>query len=356
MRLQINSSKLSKAINVVAPVVKDKSPMPILANLLFEVSKSQIKITASNGEIRTSVSVELVSEKQFSFCVSKNLLGNILSSLPNVDIALEIHKNELTLTSNLGIYVLPIEDSKLFPEKGDLKELNSFKVDAELFLDGLKKAIPFVDTFTANIDRVLIKSEKNKLNIAGISNICFYEKEFDYNGDDIEVVLTTSSAKFLVDTFDVDDDLSINYNDTFFCVYFDGVEVEITQLAVQFPNYRKILNSLKKEKSLTFDLTTLSDSVKRISAISDKDNNSLVMDLENNVAKLSYENNFLNHRVKEEIACEYTDEPIRIGLNIKNLKQILSTVSEVKIFVTTPTLPILFEEENTRILLSPMKI
>jgi len=356
MRLEINSTKLSKAINVVSPVVKDKNALPILSDLLIESNKEQLKITASNGEIMTSISIELQSEKSFSFCISKTLISNILSSLPSIDLTLEVIKNELTISSKLGSYVLPIVNSDEYPKSSAIGEFNSFKVDSELFLDGLRKAIPFVDTTTENLDRILIKSENNKLNIAGLSNICFYEKEFDYNGDDIEVVLTTSSAKFLVDTVSPDEDLSINYNENFFCVYFDNVSIEIRQLAVKFPNYRKILNSLRKEKPLVFDLEILSASVKRISAVSDKDNNSLIIDLEKNTAKLYYENNFLNHKVNESIVCEYSDEPIKIGFNIQKLKQILSILDDVNIFMTEPTLPILFVAENTRILLSPMKI
>jgi len=73
-------------------------------------------------------------------------------------------------------------------------------------------------------------------------------EEFDYNGDDIEVVLTVDSAKFLVNSINTDSELSIKYNKTFFCVYFEDVSIEITQLAVNFPNYKKIINSLDKKK------------------------------------------------------------------------------------------------------------
>lgn len=351
----INSKKLLQLTNVVAPIVRDKSTLPILTSLLFEVSKNKLKITASNGEIRASVSDEIKTKDTFSFCVSKQIFHNILSSFPNIDVTICMDEKDIVLKSDLGTYSIPFENSAEFPSRENLGEMTAFKVDTELFLDGLKKAIPFVDVSTENLDRILIKSEKKKLNIAGISNVCFYEKEFDYNGDDVEVVLTTDSAKYLVGSIDVDSELSINYNKTFFCVYFDNISIEITQLAVKFPNYKKILDSLPKEKNLKLDLAELSASVKRVSSVSDKDNNCLVFDLDKNKLKLSYLNKALKHKIDEELVCDYSGESIKIGFSIRHLKTILSTINVVDVYMTEPSRPILFVDENSRLLLSPMK-
>lgn len=352
----INSIELLKNVNFVAPVVREKPSLPILTNLLFECLDGVLKITASNNEIRSSVSMETSSEIDFSFCVSKALLSNILSSLPSIELMISVEEKEIIISSTLGVYNLPIESSLEYPKGESMGDLNTFKVDTDLFVDGLKKAIPFVDYLTENLDRILIKSENKKLNIAGLSNICFYEKEFDYNGDEIEVVLTTDSAKFLVQSIDTESELSIKYNKTFFCVYFDNVSIEVTQLSVVFPNYRKILNSLSKEKLFKIDLGKITSSVKRISSVSDKDNNTLIFDISENKVALKYQNKDYNHKLNEELDCEYTDEQIEIGFNIKKLKLILSILdSECEFYMTTPERPVLFVEENTRILLSPMK-
>ena len=355
--LHIKSSELLSVVNLVAPIVKDKTSLPILSNLLFEANDGKLKITASNGEIRASISIDVDFKHEFYFCVSKNVLVNILSSLPNIDIIISIEKSKISISSSFGVYDLPTEDSLLYPKQEDMEELTSFNVDADQFIDGLKKAVPFVDVLTENLNRVVIKSENKKLNIAGLSNSCFYEKQFDYNGDDISISLTTDCARYLSQVIDVDSELSINYNKTFFCVYFEGMSIISTQLASNPPNYQRIFDVLQKKNTLTIDRELFLSCVKRFSAISDKDSKSFILNLSGDKMSISYKNNLLNHTANEEVKeFKYVGTEISIGLNINKLKTILSTLEEDEAVVCLSTFdkPMLFEEQNTRILISPM--
>lgn len=357
--ISINSTELLKSINVVSPVVKDRNSLPILSNLLIEVEKAELKITAYNQEIRSSIGIEVKNKDTFAFCVSKSLLSNILSSLTSVDLELDFNgKNTLKISSKSFEYSLPTEDAKLFPENPNLGDLDSFKVDTEMFLDGLRKSIPFVDTLTENLNRVLIKSKEGKLNIAGISNICFYEKQFDYNGDDVDIVLTTESAKFLIQTIGADSDLSIKYNSAFFCVYFDNISIETLQLAVKAPPYQNILDKLEKKNCLYINREMFLACVKRFAAVSDKDSKFLILEVSKDKMNLSYENDFLKHTAKEIVTdFVYDGEEIKLGLNINKFKTVLTTLEQdVKMYFSASNLPALLEEDNTRILFSPMKV
>ncbi len=355
--ITVNSVDLLKSINVVAPVVKDRTTLPILSNLLISVLDNELKITSYNQETRASITMKIESEENFAFCVSKSLLCNILASLPSIELSMELNKVMLEISSDLGSYSLPTEDFRLFPESPNLGDLSFFKVDSESFLDGLRKAIPFVDTLTENLNRVLIKSKDNQLNIAGISNICFYEKKFDYNGDDVDILLTTESAKFISQTINPDADLSIRYNSGYFCAYFDNVSIETLQLAVQPPDYGKILDSLKKDNCLKVNRELFLSCIKRFAAISDKDSKFLIMEVTKDKLSISYENSFLKHTANENITdFTYDGIDIRIGVNINKFKLVLTTLEEdVKMYFSASNYPALLEEENTRILFSPMK-
>jgi len=267
-------------------------------------------------------------------------------------------KTTLSISSKIGDYSLPTEESVFFPESPNLGDLESFKVDSELFVDGIQKAIPYVDSLTDNLNRIIIKSENSKLNIAGMSKVSIYEKKFDYNGDDVEIMLTTESAKFISQTVNTDSDLSIKYNSNFFCVYFDNIAIESIQLAIKAPPYGKLLDSVKEDNVLKINRELFLGCVKRFSAVSDKDSKFLVMEVSKEKIALSYENDFLKHTKKEEVTDFNYDGPeIRIGLNINQLKTILSTLEEdVTMYFSESNRPTLFVETHTRILFSPMKV
>jgi len=354
--ITVNSIEFLKSMNVVSPVVKERTTLPILTNLLIEVKETELKITAYNQETRTSITMKVDSTESFAFCVSKSLLQNILSSLPNIDLSLSFEKNTLEISSKLGDYKLPTEEAIIFPESPNLGNLESFKVDSELFVDGIRKAIPYVDALTDNLNRVVVKSKEGKLNIAGISKNAIYEKKFDYNGDDVEILLTTESAKFISQTINVDSDVTLKYNSNFFCVYFDNISIETLQLSVNSPDYGKLLNSIKKESCLKINKELFFACIKRFSAISDKDSKSLIMEISKEKMILSYENDFLKHTAKENVTdFEYEGNEIRIGLNINQLRNISATLEEdIVMYFNTSKTPALLEETHTRVLLSPM--
>lgn len=356
--ININSVDFLKSINVVAPVVKDRTTLPILSNILLSVENNELKITAYNQETRASITMKIESEESFAFCVSKSLLHSILSSLPNVDLSLSFEKTTLSISSKIGDYSLPTEAAVFFPESPNLGDLESFKVDSELFVDGIQKAIPYVDSLADNLNRILIKSENSQLNIAGMSKVSIYEKKFDYNGDDVEIMLTTESAKFISQTVNTDSDLSIKYNSNFFCVYFDNISIESIQLAIKAPPYGKLLDSIKEENILKISRELFLGCVKRFSAVSDKDSKFLVLEVSKEKIIMSYENDFLKHTKKEEVTeFEYNGVDVRIGLNINHIKTILSTLEEdVTIYFSDSNRPALFVETHTRILFSPMKV
>lgn len=357
---EINSAELQKAISKISPIVKENSTLPILKDLLFDVNKDSLLITASNGEIRASVEISIeFSDKAFSFCIPKSTVVNILSGLPSVDLTMTIEKEECFLKSKIGVYSIPTTNSTEYPIKADLDGLKNFKVDTELFIDGLKKAVNFIDINTENIDRVLIKSSENKLSIAGIQNAYFYEKEFDYNGDDIKVVLTSNAIKYLIQTIDLDSDVSLNYNNTFFCVYFDKISIEVLQLAVVFPDYKKILDKSKSIKSNLFkcDRDILLGAIKRFLNISDKNNCGVSFDIKKSKLNIKYVNHFLKHTAEESIDVEFDGEDMSIGFDVNKLKTVLSSLDEdVEMHLSNGISPCIFYEENTTILLMPMKV
>lgn len=354
---KINSSILFFNIKRIAPIVKDNSPIPILQDLFFEISKDNFTITASNGEIRASVKEKIESVGIFSFCVSKNLIYNLLSTFSSTELNIELDKNYLIITAKTGMYSIPVCEGSQYPKQEDISDVDSFDVDVEKLLEGICGSIPFVDESLTNANGILIKSIQNKLHIVSASNSGIYEKSFDYNGNDTNVVLTVNSAKYLSQNIDVDDELKLNYNNTWFCVYTPTMSIEVLQLSIIFPNYKKILNSVETTSNLKIDKNTLLDSIKRIISTSDKNNKTLMVSVFKDVVKLVCENDFIKNKSEEEIPCEYIGDKVSIGMNVFQIKKVLNILQEdvVNMSISSPSKPILLIENDVTILLSLMK-
>lgn len=355
-KISIFSTALLKAIQSVAPVVRDKNVIPIYDSLLFDIKDGKLTITGANPEVRASTNLEINAKVDFSFCVEKNLIVNILNGLSNKDIQIEFGNNEIIIHSDLGIYNLPTEPSEEYP-KQIVDEVESFMVDAEILLDGLKKASPFVDEATENLNGIMIKSIENLLFIVGANHNKFYERQFPYNGDNIELYISTAAARFLVQSFDADDPLSISYNKTFFCISCGGFSVEVTQMNIKFPDYKKILDAIKRNYCFKIDREYFASSIKRFHSICDKDVNTLILAFDKNKVELYFENTLKSFKAKETLDCTYNDKPFKIGFNINFLRSALSCLDaeEIEWYLMEEFKPSVFIEEGTRVLLSPTK-
>jgi DNA polymerase III beta subunit len=358
-KLSIISTDLLKAIQMVAPVVRDKNVVKIYDNILCEITADKLKVTAANQEVRASTQIEgVIASSDFAFCIEKNLIVNILSGLPlGTAIELEFGNNEIVISSKIGVYNLPIEPAQDYPIPKEINDANSFMVDAEFLLDGLKKASPFVDDATENINAIMIKSVEAELYIVGVDRFSFYEKKFPYNGDEVELFISANAARYITQSFDFDDPLVVRYNPTFFCVSCGDFTVEITQMQIKFPPYRKILDAIKKTNCFKIERDQFLASVKRFSTLSDKDNNVLVLDFNDNKVELYFENRAKGCKAKEVLDCVYNDAPFKIGFQINFLKSALNALEEntIEWYFYEPFKPTMFVEENTRVLATPCK-
>jgi DNA polymerase III subunit beta len=357
-KLSIISTDILKAIQLVAPVVREKNVQRIFDNLLIEIIGTKLKVTAANPEIRASIIVDEVNASgDFSFCIEKNILVTILNGHPlGTPIELEFGNNEVIISSKIGVYNLPTVPSEDYPKQNEIEDANSFMVDPNFLLDGLKKSSPFVDESMENINGILIRSVENILYIVGCSPQYFYEREFPYNGKPIDLVLSPSAARYIHQSFDGDDPLTINYNNKLFCVSCGNFSVEIIQMDIKFPDYKKIMNAVKKSMCFKIDREVLLTSVKRFHSISDRDNNTLILDIKSNTLELYFENTAKSFKAKETLDCTYDGDELKIGFNVNYLKVVLGILdSDIEWYFHEVKHPTMFIEENTRILLMAQK-
>lgn len=363
-KITIQSTTLLKAIQLVAPVVKDRSVIPIYDNLLFDIVDGKLKITAANMEIRANTSIDIDASGNFGFCVEKKMMVNMLNGLSHYEIEIHLDKNKISIHSKAGVYNLPIEPAKDYPTAEVISDMKSFMLDADFFLGSLKKAAPFVDEnhFQPSLTGVLIKSLENELYVVGGTGRLMYERKFPYNGEEVKMCISPSAARYISSSFSADEPLIISYNKTFFCVSCMDFSVEITQMNIDYPDYKKVVDSIKQKSCLKIPKLALLESINRFHSISEKGNNSLVMELKDNKLSMYLENTAKAYTGLEQLDCIYQDEPLKIGFDVNYIKTAISAIedSNIEWYFMSPTQPSIFIESNkedkTRLVVCPIKI
>ncbi|MDR9498697.1 MAG: DNA polymerase III subunit beta [Hydrogenovibrio sp.] len=115
MKFSLSRENLLSALQTVGGVVEKRQTMPVLANLLFQITQNTLTITASDLEIETRATTEIeTSDGDFNTTLPAMKLISIVRSLPDgVLVTLDFEQTRCQLTagrSRFKLSTLPAED------------------------------------------------------------------------------------------------------------------------------------------------------------------------------------------------------------------------------------------------------
>ena len=116
MELSVAKQALIAPLTSVCSVVERRQTLPILSNLLLEVSDSSLRLTGSDQEIQIAAMVtDALTVSQPGLCTAPaRKLLDIIKTLPgDADVVLRLQENQLELSSGdfvSHLAVLPVED------------------------------------------------------------------------------------------------------------------------------------------------------------------------------------------------------------------------------------------------------
>jgi DNA polymerase-3 subunit beta len=249
VNLSVIQENLARGLSVVTHAVSSRSTLPVLANVLLRTEDAGLKLTATNLEIGITYWVPGKIEADGAITVPARLLTDVVNSLPNERIDLEVRDGD-RLHLRCGRFETHLRgiDADEFPAIPAAGERPTTRVSQKV----LKRALAEV-AFAAASDEarpiltgVLTRFEGDRITLAAADN---YRIAITTIGgldavEETSVVVPARSytelARVLTDTDDpVEIILSGQKNQVLFHV--DGVDLVSRLIDGQFPNYQQVL-------------------------------------------------------------------------------------------------------------------
>lgn len=332
MRICTTREILLPAISTIGNIVERRQTLPILSNMLFQVTGGILNLTATDLEIevRTFGSVDGEGEGEFTLPARKFI--DICRALPehsvldiSVDGARAVIKSG---KSKFSLGILPASDYpniefiapdfSLEIEEATLKHLienTAFSMaqqDVRYYLNGL----------LIEFDRGLIKAvatdgHRLALSEKSIEDADLSKKQYliprkavvelarmlDYTDKLVRIEFSQNLARF-------------NVNETTFITkLIDG----------RFPDYNKVVPKICDKKAI-IERHYLKDALGRASILSSEKYKGIRLSFERNVL-LIQAHNPEQEEAEEQIDVEYSEEPLTIGFNAGYLLDILNSIS-----------------------------
>ncbi len=366
MKFSIDRDALLKPLQLVSGAVERRHNLPILSNLLVEVSANSLKMTG------TDLEVELVGQAQVHGDIqegrttvpAKKLL-DIVKSLPEqTELKIEQQDNKWLLRcgrSRFSLATLPAEE---YPN------VDAFQSDIEFTLKQgtIKSLIDATQFSMANQDvryylnGLLIETEGSVVRAVATDGhrLALSHRALEVNLPEKQVIVPrkgVTELSRLLDSEDQDIHIAIGEN----AIRATTASAVFTSKLVdgRFPDYRRVLPK-GGDKVVIATRQSLKQALTRASILSNEKFRGVRIQLEPDLLKITA-NNPEQEEAEEIIDVEYQSQPLEIGFNVSYLLDVLNNLrsEDVRITLLDGNSSALIEnhvEEDSMYVVMPMRL
>ena len=355
MKFNINQQDLQKSLNYCQGVIEKRSTLPILSNVLLDVSNGKLTITATDLDlifIHRISNIEILEEGKTT--TSASIMYDIVrkfSSGKKINFS-NPGENKLQLESEKSQFNLNCINASEFPLTDENFNKNEFVIESKQFLKLLNKCkfsisndetrhyltgIFFHQTQTE--DKIFLTAAATDSHRMSISKIRLKNKiEFD------PIILPKKTIFQLCSILeDFDGDIKIsNIKSKIKFEINDSILIS-KLIDGKFPNYVQVIPK-ENQKKLEIDLKSFLNSVDRVASVSLDKKDGVKFSLSKDMLNLSV-NNTNSGDGKESLTVKFDDE-LDISFNSRYLIDVASQLDgeKIEIYLKDSGLPALIKD------------
>ncbi|MHC5069407.1 MAG: DNA polymerase III subunit beta [Planctomycetota bacterium] len=142
MKILCDRNQLQEAFSVVAGIAPQKTPKPLLQNVLLEASKERVAVLATDLEISCRILLDSVkTSRQGAALLPARQTSALLKELTDPTVSLESKEMRCKLECGSGSFVLVGDDPAQFPKAVEIKKGASLTMPGSEFLGLVRKTI-----------------------------------------------------------------------------------------------------------------------------------------------------------------------------------------------------------------------
>lgn len=337
MKVICKKEKLTEAINTVQRAVSTKTNYEILEGILLECTDT-FKLTGNDLEIGIEYIVEADILNQGSIIINSKMFGEVVRSLPDSDILLQLEENNTLIIECEKSYfklngILP----EGYPKIPDVQEQNKFEISQKILKEMIRQTI-----FSVGMDEnkpilmgSLIECNNQNINMVAIDGfrIALRKNKNENNTSSFSVIVPGKTlnelAKILLPT---DTKIQIYLSESQILFKFDNFKLTSRLLSGEYINYKNILPQ-DFELSLKIDRKNLLASLERAVLIATDDKKSpVIFKILGN--KVIISSNTSIGTIRDEVSVEDNKNELDIGFNPKYFIEALKVIDDEKIKIS----------------------
>ena len=336
MKFSTPKNKIFSAVQNVLNVVPTRTTLPVLSNMLVEVTDSKLKLAATDLDISMITTIPISATKKGSITIPARTFAEILRELPESEIEIEVTENRMELKVENGNYRLSGIPSDEFPKLPTANLAKQIKIPG----GELAKMIPKT-VFAASTDEtrpalngVLWQTSGKSMQMVAtdghrLAKISQKNNKLKGLHDDIIIPpkVLNLLVKLLADSAKggEEKEIGVIFGENNIIFNLDDSIIASRLIEGPYPNFEQVIPK-DNDKKLILNKDLLTGTIRRVSILANTLTHQIKFSLKKDSLELSSANFDLGGEAKETLACDYTAEPMDIGYNASYILDVLKQI------------------------------
>ena len=336
MKLIVKKSAIGCCIKHLMRVVNQKSALPILSNILFDVNEQEktATITAADDAITLTYTVSLdVCEGSGLFCMGAASLNAMLSGAEEQPITFDVDTDcqKITMSSDGGFSFCPIAPTEDWPPLTDIKDdAQTFTLNTEFITHSIKRGLWATSKDDVRIVMNGINLAFNNGRIEAVATdgrvliVSSGTSETEDMDKECSFIMPKKVAKILPDML-TDESVKLTFDSQQCRIDTTRMHLQFREIEGNFPNYKAIIPS-EFLHTVTANRSELLYALNAVSPFAPESSRMVVITF--SADNLTLRGECLDTASGAEHSIiefdGYQGEPLSIGLNASYLSNILS--------------------------------
>lgn len=333
MELKAKRGDLLATLYWTQSIVERRNTMPILANVLIEAQKGDIRVTATDLEVGVRGQVEGEVVKEGTITVSAKKLYEIVREVPNDQVQIKRLDNDwVEIRSGKSVFKIVGLDAKEFPQFPTFDSKGLSSMPASTIRQMIERTIFSVSTDETRYSLNGVYVEQNdggKVRMVATDGhrLAFEEKDIGSLGLTKGVILPRKGLSELKKLLESGEDgvVSLGFKENMGLVIKDKVELFMRLIDGDFPDYTKVIPK-GNPNIAKLDHDELLQALRRVSILSSERYKGVRMEFSDGKVSISANNPDLGEAV-EDIEAEYKGKAISIGFNARYMIDVLGVLT-----------------------------
>lgn len=365
MIFNINREALLPILQLTNNIVDKRQNLPILSNILFDVSEKGISITATDIEIELIVNVDASTQESGKFTVNSRKLLDFCKTLNQNSVLLfDVNDNKVLIKSEKSRFTLASLPYSDYPntKTGQINVIFSIEQKKiENIIENTQFAIAHQDV-RYYLNGLLLEISKNKLRAVATDGhrLALDEVEISTSQEDtVNIIIPRKGISELRRVLTEEGELNVKISSNHIQVEKANLVFTCKLIDGKFPEYNKVIPE-KTKTLITVSREKLYNSLIRASILSKEKYRGVKFILSEDVLKiLAY--NPEQEKIEEELKVNYKGEEMEIGFNVSYLLDALSTIKseELILSILNPNSSCLItpnDNSNCQYVVMPMRL